>query len=193
MQQKFSIRERIVAAAKTLFAENGFHKTAMADLADYAQVSVGAIYRSFSSKAEIIKAIVEADTCDTLRQLQTDTDQVCDGTISGAVALERMLLDWLSKYRDALSYEIVAESHRNPEIAETIESVCGQFRDQLRTIAKLLRPDLDDMEIEGLAELLLACLFGMGNRRFTRPRLDEAETAAVVTRLFLDRLGGPKA
>ena len=55
----------------------------------------------------------------------------------------------------------------------------------LGSIAALFQPKLDDVQVEGVAELLLACLFGMGNREFTHPRLDEAQTAAVVAHLLL--------
>lgn len=169
----------------------------MADLAENAQVSVGGIYRSFANKSEIVRAIVQDDTEQTFAQLQKDIEQVRDGTIAGAVAIERMIFEWLSARRDALNHEVVAEGYRNPEVAEVLTLVCGQFREQFRALAKLVQPDLDDIEVEGAAELLLACLFGMGNRKFTQPRLDEAQTAAIVTRLLLqglrDRSASPKA
>jgi TetR/AcrR family transcriptional repressor of uid operon len=191
LQHKAPARERIVASAKQLFSERGFHKTAMADLAEYAQVSVGAIYRSFGSKSEIIRAIVQADTEETLGQLQADIERVRDGSITEAAALEGMVLQWVSKHSDALNHEIVAEGHRNPEVADMIAGVCGQFRELFRTLAQLLQPDLDEVEVEAAAELLLACLFGMGNRELTQPRLGEGPTAAAVTTLILRGLKRP--
>jgi TetR/AcrR family transcriptional repressor of uid operon len=185
VQHKISTKDRIVASAKQLFSERGFHRTAMADLAEYAQVSVGTIYRSFTNKSEIIRAIILADTEETLGQLQADIDQVRDGRIVGPMAIERMILRWVSKRTDALDHEIVAEGHRNPEVSDMISGIGGQYRELFRTLAMLLQPDLDDIEIEGAAELLLACLFGMGNREFTTPRLDEDQTAAIVTKLIL--------
>ena len=185
MQQKQNARERIVSAARQLFAERGFHRTAMADLAEYAQVSVGAIYRSFSSKSEIIRAIILAETEETRAQLQAAIDQVRAGDIAGEAAVERMIFQWVSERSDALEHEVVAEGHRNPEIAAMISEICGQFRELFRVLARLLQPKLDDVQVEGVAELLLACLFGMGNREFTHPRLDEAQTAAVVAHLLL--------
>ena len=61
VQRDIGARERIVAAARCLFSSRGFHQTAMADLAKEAKVSVGAIYRSFESKADIVRAIIVAD------------------------------------------------------------------------------------------------------------------------------------
>jgi AcrR family transcriptional regulator len=47
-------RTEIVAAARRCFAHDGFHQTSMPDIAKEAGVSVGAPYRYFSSKEEII-------------------------------------------------------------------------------------------------------------------------------------------
>lgn len=188
MQHKASARERVIASAKQLFSERGFHGTAMADLAEGAQVSVGGIYRCFASKSEIIRAIVQDDTEQTLGQLREAIEQVRTGSTDGAVAVEALVFQWLSAKRDALNHEIVAEGHRNPEVAETIFTICSQFREQFRILVKLVQPDLDDIEVEGGAELLLACLFGMGSREFTDPRLDASQAAAIVTRLFLQGL-----
>jgi TetR/AcrR family transcriptional regulator, repressor for uid operon len=185
LRQSIPARERVVASAKRLFSERGFHRTAMADLAQDAQVSVGAIYRSFASKSEIIRAIIQADTEETLGELRNCIDQVRNGSVSGHATVEQMVLQWVSKRTDPLNHEIVAEAHRNLEVAQMVSSTCGQFRGLLRDLATLLKTGLTEAEIEGIAELLLACLFGMGNREFTAPRLNEAQTAATVTRILL--------
>jgi AcrR family transcriptional regulator len=52
-------REQILAAARTCFLRNGLHNTSMQDLIREADLSVGAVYRYFKSKTEIINAIAE--------------------------------------------------------------------------------------------------------------------------------------
>lgn len=47
-------RAEIVAAARRCFSRTGFHQTSMPDIAQEAGVSVGAPYRYFASKEEII-------------------------------------------------------------------------------------------------------------------------------------------
>lgn len=163
----------------------------MADLAEDAGVSVGAIYRSFCGKAEIISAIILADTGEKFALLKADIDLVRSGEISAERAIERMILQWGSQRSDPLNHEIVAEGHRNPAVADMIAEACGQYRDLFRDLARIAAPDLSDTEIEGAAELLLACLFGVGNREFTRPVLDEAQTAATVARFILQALRRP--
>lgn len=185
LKQRVPARERVVAAARRLFSERGFHRTAMADLAEDADVSVGTIYRSFASKSDIIRAIIQSDTEETLAGLQSCIDRVRNGSLSGNDAVEQLVKTWLSKRTDPLSHEIVAEAHRNQEVAQLVSLICCQFRALLRDLASLLKSGLSEVEIEGVAEILLACLFGMGNREFTAPRLDEAHTAAVVTRILL--------
>lgn len=50
-------REQILAAARRCFLRNGLHNTTMQDLIAEAGLSVGAVYRYFKSKNEIINAI----------------------------------------------------------------------------------------------------------------------------------------
>lgn len=188
MQQKLTAKQKVVSAATQLFAERGFHRTSMADLAEFAQVSVGAIYRAFPSKSEIIRAIILTETEEALEQLRMMIDRVRAGEVTGDAVVESLLTRWVSERSDALEHEVVAEGHRNVEIAAQITQICGQVRDLLRELARLMQPQLDEAEAEGVAEILLACHFGMGNREFTNPRLDAAQTATVVTRLLLRSL-----
>lgn len=52
-------REQILAAARVCFLSKGLHNTSMQDLIQEAGLSVGAVYRYFKSKNEIIAAIAE--------------------------------------------------------------------------------------------------------------------------------------
>lgn len=53
-QQK---HDAILLAALTLFAERGFHGTAVPDVAALADVGTGTIYRYFASKEELVNAV----------------------------------------------------------------------------------------------------------------------------------------
>jgi AcrR family transcriptional regulator len=52
-------REQVLAAARTCFLRNGLHNTSMQDLIREADLSVGAVYRYFKSKNDIINTIAE--------------------------------------------------------------------------------------------------------------------------------------
>ncbi|WP_309227236.1 TetR/AcrR family transcriptional regulator [Micromonospora thermarum] len=52
-------RRQIVDAARRCFVRDGFHRTTMQDVIAEAGLSVGAVYRYFPSKADLITAIAE--------------------------------------------------------------------------------------------------------------------------------------
>lgn len=54
-----STQDRIIAAARTLFGENGFHRTTTAEIARQAGIAEGTIYRYFKDKKELFVACVE--------------------------------------------------------------------------------------------------------------------------------------
>ena len=56
-QRRDAKRAQIVAAARRCFARDGFHRTSMPDIAVEAGVSVGAPYRYFTGKEELILEI----------------------------------------------------------------------------------------------------------------------------------------
>lgn len=163
----------------------------MTDLAAEAQVSVGAIYRSFASKAEIIRAIIEEDTQGLLLDLLGHIERVRAGDRSIAAAIQEIFLHRLSERDDAMTHEVLAEGHRNPQVADTITSFCDRYLEALRDLVGLAKPGLSGERLEGAAELLMACMFGMGHRELSRPTLSEADSARIAADLVLRALNAP--
>ena len=175
-------------AARSLIAERGFHQTAMADIAKEAKVSVGAIYRAFENKADIIHAIVVADTEQILGDLNKDAERARkDQTMIGAV-LEQIILRRLREGQTPLIHEVLAEGHRNPRVGETISSFYLQYRAIFRELALIACPGLSGEELDGAEELLLAHLFSLGHRALTQPSLDVEATARISTQMILRAL-----
>ena len=52
-------QDAILAAALQLFAQKGFHGTAVPDVAQLAGVATGTIYRYFSSKEALVNAVFQ--------------------------------------------------------------------------------------------------------------------------------------
>jgi AcrR family transcriptional regulator len=92
-------RRHILDAARRCFARNGIHPTSMQDVIREAGVSVGAFYRYFKSKDELIRAIAE---------------EVVGGV---AGALDRLLgVDPLPPLPDVLGNVLrVVEPHAEPD------------------------------------------------------------------------------
>jgi len=60
-QQQPSLRDDIMAAAKKVFARNGFHGTTIADVALDAQLPFGSVYQYFDSKDALFQALIAAE------------------------------------------------------------------------------------------------------------------------------------
>jgi len=58
-EHRLARRQQIVAAARRCVAEQGFHKSTMADVIRESGLSAGAVYGYFKSKEEILAAIAE--------------------------------------------------------------------------------------------------------------------------------------
>jgi len=58
---KLHRREKIMTAAKKVFARNGFHATAIADVAREAGLAYGSVYQYFNSKDDLFQALMSAE------------------------------------------------------------------------------------------------------------------------------------
>lgn len=190
VQQKLPSADRIRVAAKELFATRGFHQTSMSELATAAEMSVGLIYRSFKSKAEIIEAIVRADFDERLNFMEDLHRRLTEGELTLQETLEELFVHAMNEEHDALSFDIIAEGFRNEGVGQTIGEMCGHLRQYMRGFAQAVNGALDGQELEGAAELLLGCTFGLGHRSISIPKLDATNTASVSARMIIAALKG---
>ncbi|MEJ7927844.1 helix-turn-helix domain-containing protein [Sphingobium sp. AN641] len=190
MQHETLGRERILVAARALFAEQGFHQTSMAELAALAKVSVGQIYRLFKGKEDIIAAIVDDDKRVRLDGMMALCARLKAGEISIEETFEQLVLSAMSQKSEALSFDILAEAFRNPVVGATITSLCVRYKMLLREFACMANPALSSEALDGAEEMLLACLFGLGHRSLSRPALNASSTASHTARIILAGLQG---
>lgn len=66
---KEHVRAAIVAAAASLFAEQGYAATSVAAIAERAGTSTGNVYKYFRGKDEVLAAVVPADFAATVRRM----------------------------------------------------------------------------------------------------------------------------
>ena len=181
-------RGKTIAAARYLFATKGFHQTAMSELATEAKVSVGQIYRLFKSKDEIIEAIIRDESEGWLAELSALNDSVTAGEMTIEDAFLTLVRDALEGEDEALSFEILSEAYRNQVITESINRFCGGYRVILRDLACKANDKLSEVDAEAAEELLLSCMFGLGHRELSRPKLDIEITARKTTHMILAAL-----
>lgn len=181
-------RERILSAARALFDHRGFHQTPMADLALSAQVSVGQIYRLFKSKEDVISAIVEDDARIWNAQLSELRKQLDDRKLTIEQVFEHLLLDCVSEHHEGLRFDILVESVRQDRVGNIVAKLCADMREVLRYFACVANPALKDDALDVAEELLLACLFGIGHRRMSRPKMPGSQIAKEGARMVIDAL-----
>ncbi|MBW8366377.1 MAG: TetR/AcrR family transcriptional regulator [Arenimonas sp.] len=156
-------RTRILDAARSCFAESGFHGASIAAIAESAGMSQGLIYRYFTNKAAIVHAIVE-------EQRQGRGEALAG--IESCHALVDLVMGKLERWRDSstrfgsefdpiLFLEITAEATRDPDVAAVLatneQSVWCDLSDVIRRDARASGKVLDEAQVQQRT-IVLRCL-----------------------------------
>jgi len=163
-------RQQILDAARICFTRNGFHQTSMQDVIKQANLSVGAVYRYFPSKTELIAALAG-----------TVIDQIA-GTFAGmatedppptlATAMQRAV-DIASEHTGPdgllrLALQIWAEAQRDPSLAAFVESVYLRIRESIIMLAKRAQATGElpaDVDPVAIGSVLFALMPGYAMQR----------------------------
>ncbi len=184
-------REQILAAARTCFLRNGLHTTSMQDLIREADLSVGAVYRYFKSKNDIISAIAEGVAVGITTRLEQVADREPPLPLTDAMALAVELVDAQvgPGGNFSLALQVWAEATLDPAIGEIVRVRYTGIRAVFRRLAGLavergeLPPDAD-------LDAVSAALFGMV-QGFALQRMligdPDRETYLAGVRAVMDR------
>ncbi len=177
-------RERLLLAAADVFARRGYDGTRVADIAEAAEVSGGALYAHFGSKAELLVASLRRHGKRLLAEaLAADPGRPVTDLL---LFIGRRL----PHCRDARSYLIVealVAARRDEDVARPMRDYVGERGERL---ADLVRTAQDGGELDpslpptALAHLCL--LLSMGSELITPDlhAVSEEEWAALLTRLI---------
>src|SRR5262245_57373285 len=126
-------RERILSAAAQLFAEHGFASTSMPAIAELSEITAGAIYRHFASKAELLLEVVKR----ALEALPFSFERGGgeDAALLPDVAA-RLTEPALTGLRQ-LALEVHAAARRDPEVRALLSAY---HETVMRLISALLEP-----------------------------------------------------
>lgn len=178
-------REKILSAARQLFVQRGFHQAGMAELAKAATLSVGQIYRIFPSKSDIILTIVEEEMIKRQMSVERAILRISKGSPTLVDKVEVFILEWLESQGVDLSFDILAEAVRNPDIMRCIADRGPIFRESVRLFTLAIEPRLDVRQQAIAEEFLFDLLFGMGHRRLSLPSLSVPATANATAKLIV--------
>lgn len=179
-------------AAIACFRRRGFHQATMAEICAEASISAGALYRYFSSKADIIGAIAEDKRGESDEAFMRAAEQ--QGFIP-AICLAAK--EFFAKFADgdgALIAEIMAEAIRDDAVSVPLRATdAASVRLFTRAIAAAQdRGEIDpSLEPENVANTLFATLEGIGLRRaFCRET--DVEAATIQFRALAERYLEPR-
>ena len=180
-------RQCVMQAARKLFIENGFHATGMAQVAKTSGVAIGQIYRDFSSKEEIVAALVEAD-CGRLMMYRVLENAIGQNDKEAVRAWLREFVEPSDDPDDArLFAEIVSEAARSARVGAIFRQVQDDLRHHMDEALELLAPADDLAERRDLlAEIITTLSVGMFHQQLIRP---EADLSHIITgvQALLDR------
>lgn len=115
---KIRTRQKVLDAARTLFAERGYDPATIRDIAKGAGMSTGAVFANFTDKAELFEAVLTEDMALLADQFRAGAD-----TASGEGVVDRLAAALAAGYHGSLDQlplfqAIVARSWFQPVEAE---------------------------------------------------------------------------
>jgi TetR/AcrR family transcriptional regulator, transcriptional repressor of aconitase len=163
-------RQQIVDAARVRFASHGFARTSMADLVDVSGLSIGAIYRYFSGKEEIVLAICEQSSAVVPTELTAES-------------VDAMLAEVRAMSRDHDHARLVAQIYAEAAVTPSLAIIVGRQLDQLRASIAALMVDRADVDPAAVAETFVAICVGFNQQLAVRGDIDHAPFSAALTAL----------
>jgi AcrR family transcriptional regulator len=110
-------RDAFITCADTLFLQQGFERTTLADVVECAGGSLATLYKLFGNKSGLLEAVMEQRVCAKEYRLQ----ELADGGRPPAEVLEVLAQDLHERFLDpgevALSRVVIAYSLENPDFA----------------------------------------------------------------------------
>ena len=188
-------RGALLAAARDLFAEQGYAATGREDIAARAGVTRGALYHHFASKAEVAEAV--------LSQVEAElVDRVVTAARRGATGYEQLRRGCLA-YLDACAEPAIARILADAPAVLGVQAGREAGAETCRRLlgAALVTVARDGVDVPGDPEVTASLLLGMLNeaatliassphpaaaRRRVRPSVDR-----VLGTLFVSGPSGP--
>ena len=146
------MRARLLAAGRALFAEKGYADTGTPEIVRQAEVTRGALYHHFTDKADLFRAVVEAEAQALAAEIEAASADAApaDGMLSGAHAFFAAM----AAPGRARLLLIDGPAVLGPEEMDRIDAGAG--RASLRAGLAALAPDLPPGELAALSVILSA-------------------------------------
>jgi AcrR family transcriptional regulator len=153
-------REQLLNVALEVFARQGFHGTAMNDVAEAAGVTKPVLYQHFQSKRQLYLALLD-EVGQRLRQTIEKAGADSGGPRAQVEAGFRAYFRWVKDDRDSFLLPFGSGARRDEEFAEAVRGFEVAIAD---TIAPLIQADIDPEHQRLLAHALVGLAEGTSRR-----------------------------
>lgn len=188
-QSKAQTRERLLSAARTVFARRGYHGASVDEIAAEAGYSTGALYSNFDGKQALFLALLDREIDEHTREIQEavrERDSVAERARGGA---ER----WMAMIErepelQLLFMEFWAYAGRDPNARRQVAASFARAREGLtRLIADGARDFELELELpaEQLAIAIDALADGIARQKMADPEAVPDELMGRVLALLL--------
>lgn len=173
-------RDRLLTAAAEVFAEKGYDRAGVQEIARRAGFTTGAIYGRFRGKADLLLAAIAAQSHDEFDELFAEyRSNAIEGRATDVLATvgSHLVTDEFDNGQ-ALLLEAFVAARREPELAEMLRRVVEeQVRDLTLLIESAKRTGALDSELDSFSVVRFCHALGLGFLLFGALGLDRPEPA----------------
>jgi AcrR family transcriptional regulator len=194
-QSKANTRERLLAAARSAFAESGFHGASVDEIASRAGFSTGALYSNFDGKEDLFLVLMEREIEEHSREIARAVAQrpsVSERATGGArqwMAMIEREPELLLLFMEFWAYGVRDASVR-PKVAE-------RFAQARQLLTKLIEDGLREFDLqlalpaEHLAIAVDALADGIARQKLADPEAVPDELMGTVLSLLFEAATRP--
>ena len=183
-------RREILSAAERCFVRDGLQGASISSICTEAGISAGHLYHYFSSKEEIVSAMVEVRLEEAAARFvqQADRVDVLDGLLAE--------IEVTRSGQPALLLEAIAEANRNPVMAKALQSHTKGVHSLLADLlekgqaAGAIDPALDR---HMTASLIISIIDGSKTLCLRDPKLDVTEATKALRTMVIRYLAPPSS
>jgi AcrR family transcriptional regulator len=194
-QSRANTRERLLTAARSVFARNGFHGASVEEVAAEAGFSTGALYSNFEGKEDLFLVLMEREIEERAEEIVRAVRE--QASVAGrATGGARQWMAMIEREPDALLLfmEFWAYGARDPEMRPKVAARFAQMRQVLTgLIADAVRDfDLElAIPAEQLAVAIDALADGIARQKLADPEAVPDELMGNVLSLLLSAVTRP--
>ena len=189
-QSKANTRERLLDAARSVFASRGFRGASVEEIASEAGFSTGALYSNFDGKEDLFLVLMEREIAEHLREI-SDAVQARESVAERAAGGARRWMTMIEREPELLLLftEFWAYGVRDAQVRPKVAARFAQVRELLtRLIADGVREfDLElQMPAEQLAVAIDALADGIARQKLTDPDAVPDELMGKILSLLFE-------